>query len=118
MTGQAGAARAGRLPSRGRGRRCGCRCAGRARRGGLIWSSAGSGPVPPARWSARAAIPAKVPNSGPRDAAGWRVMAYLLAKLPVGLIELCAVFFWIGGPVNLSYPLWWGRSATTRRGFG
>ena len=48
------------------------------------------------------------PGPGPRDAAGWRVMAYLLAKLPVGLIELYAVFFWIGGLVNLSYPLWWG----------
>jgi signal transduction histidine kinase len=45
---------------------------------------------------------------GPRDGAGWRVMPYLLAKLPVGLIELYAVFFWIGGLVNLSYPLWWG----------
>jgi len=48
------------------------------------------------------------PGPGPRHAAGWRVMAYLLAKLPVGLIELYAVFFWIGGLVNLSYPLWWG----------
>src|SRR5436309_298314 len=45
---------------------------------------------------------------GPRDGAGWRIMVYLLAKLPVGLIELYAVFFWIGGLVNLSYPLWWG----------
>jgi hypothetical protein len=35
-------------------------------------------------------------------------MAYLLAKLPVDLIELYAVFFWIGALVNLSYPLWWG----------
>ncbi len=48
------------------------------------------------------------PGPGPRDAVGWRVMAYLLAKLPVGLIELYAVFFWIGGLVNLGYPLWWG----------
>jgi signal transduction histidine kinase len=45
---------------------------------------------------------------GLRDGAGWRVMAYLLAKLPVGLIELYAVFLWIGGLVNLGYPLWWG----------
>jgi signal transduction histidine kinase len=45
---------------------------------------------------------------GPRDGVGWRVVAYLLAKLPVGLIELYAVFFWIGGLFNLSYPLWWG----------
>ena len=45
---------------------------------------------------------------GPRDGAGWRVMAYQLAKLPVALIELYAVFVWIGGLVNLGYPLWWG----------
>jgi len=48
------------------------------------------------------------PGPGPRDGAGWRVVAYLLAKLPVGLIELYAVFLWIGGLVNLSYPLLWG----------
>src|SRR5258708_29678374 len=35
-------------------------------------------------------------------------VAYLLAKLPVGLIELYAVSLWIGGLVNLRYPLWWG----------
>jgi signal transduction histidine kinase len=48
------------------------------------------------------------PGPGPRDGAGWRVMAYLLAKLPVALIELYAVFLWVGGLVNLGYPLWWG----------
>lgn len=48
------------------------------------------------------------PGPGPRDGAGWRVMAYLLVRLPVGLVELYAVFFWIGGLVNLGYPLWWG----------
>jgi signal transduction histidine kinase len=42
-----------------------------------------------------------------RDAGSWRAMAYLLLKLPVALIELYAVFFWIGGLVNLSYPFWW-----------
>src|SRR5260370_4598039 len=35
-------------------------------------------------------------------------VAYLLAKLPVGLIELYAVSLWIGGLGNLSYPLLWG----------
>lgn len=45
---------------------------------------------------------------GPRDGTGWRVMAYQLAKLPVGLIELYAVSLWIGGLLNLSYPLLWG----------
>ncbi|MEU8613937.1 sensor domain-containing protein, partial [Actinoplanes sp. NPDC048791] len=48
------------------------------------------------------------PGPGLRDGAGWRVVAYQLVKLPVGLIELYAVFFWIGGLVNLSYPLLWG----------
>ncbi|AGL18265.1 sensor domain-containing protein [Actinoplanes sp. N902-109] len=45
---------------------------------------------------------------GPGDAAGWRVVVYQVAKLPVGLIQLYAAFFWIGGLVNLGYPLWWG----------
>lgn len=49
------------------------------------------------------------PGPGPRDGAGWRVVAYLLVRLPVGLAELYALFFWIGGMVNLSYPLWLGR---------
>ncbi|MEV6344764.1 sensor domain-containing protein [Actinoplanes sp. NPDC051851] len=44
----------------------------------------------------------------PGDGAGWRVVAYHLVKLPVGLIELYAVFLWAGGLVNLGYPLWWG----------
>jgi signal transduction histidine kinase len=48
------------------------------------------------------------PGPGPRDGAGWRVIAYQLAKLPVGLIELYAVSLWIGGLLNLSYPLLWG----------
>ncbi|MGC4814341.1 sensor domain-containing protein [Micromonospora sp. DT228] len=46
--------------------------------------------------------------SGLRDRAGWRAVGYVLAKLPASLIELYAVFFWIGGLVNLSYPLLWG----------
>ncbi len=48
------------------------------------------------------------PGPGPRDGAGWRVIAYLLVRLPVALAELYAVFFWLGGLVNLSYPLFWG----------
>jgi signal transduction histidine kinase len=55
-----------------------------------------------------AAPPPARRNPGPRDGAGWRVIAYQLAKLPVGLIELYAVCLWIGGLVNLSYPLVWG----------
>lgn len=60
---------------------------------------------PPARRSAGAGVWA---GPGLRDGAGWRVIAYLLVKLPVGLAELYAVFFWIGGLVNLRYPLLWG----------
>src|SRR5215467_9683585 len=47
-------------------------------------------------------------GAGLRDGAGWRAMAYLLLKLPVALLELYAVFFWVGGLANLSYPFWWG----------
>ena len=45
---------------------------------------------------------------GPRDPAGWRFVAYQLAKLPVAALQLYAVYFWAGGLVNLSYPLLWG----------
>jgi signal transduction histidine kinase len=44
----------------------------------------------------------------PPPARGWRVMAYHLVKLPIALLELYAVALWIGGLVNLSYPLVWG----------
>jgi signal transduction histidine kinase len=47
-------------------------------------------------------------GAGLRDGASWRALAYLTLKLPVALLELYAVFFWVGGLVNLSYPLWWG----------
>jgi signal transduction histidine kinase len=47
-------------------------------------------------------------GAGLRDGAGWRALAYLVAKLPVALLELYAVLFWVGGLVNLSYPFWWG----------
>jgi signal transduction histidine kinase len=48
------------------------------------------------------------PGVGLRDGAGWRAAAYLALKLPVALLGLYAVFFWVGGLVNLSYPFWWG----------
>ncbi len=44
----------------------------------------------------------------PGAGAGWRVVAYQVAKLPIALLELYAVFFWAGGLLNLCYPLWWG----------
>lgn len=51
------------------------------------------------------ALPVRPSRAG---GAGWRVVAYLLVKLPVSLIELYAVFLWVGGLLNLSYPLLWG----------
>jgi len=42
-----------------------------------------------------------------RDGAGWRAVAYSLAKLPLAVPEGYGVFCWIAGLVNLSYPFWW-----------
>jgi signal transduction histidine kinase len=58
-------------------------------------------------------IPAPPPRAGPRlrsvlrDGPSWRALGYLLIKVPVGIVEGYAAFFWIGGLVNLSYPIWW-----------
>ena len=42
------------------------------------------------------------------DGPGWRAMAYLMLKLPVGLAECYAVgIFWVAGLVDLTYPFWW-----------
>ena len=43
-----------------------------------------------------------------RDGAGWRAVAYLLLRVPVAVLGLYAVEYWVTGLVNLSYPLWWG----------
>jgi signal transduction histidine kinase len=43
-----------------------------------------------------------------RDGAGWRAVAYLLLKVPVAVLGLYAVEYWVTGLVNLSYPFWWG----------
>jgi signal transduction histidine kinase len=43
-----------------------------------------------------------------RDGPGWRAMAYLMLKLPAGMLEWYAVaIFWGSGLVNLTYPFWW-----------
>jgi signal transduction histidine kinase len=43
-----------------------------------------------------------------RDGTGWRCVAYLLAKLPLAAFGgYVVVAFWIGGLVNLGWPLWW-----------
>ena len=43
-----------------------------------------------------------------RDGAGWRAVAYLLLRVPVALLGLYAVEYWVTGLANLSYPFWWG----------
>jgi len=42
-----------------------------------------------------------------RDRASWRAVAYLLVKLPVGILGLYSVALWGGGLVNMTYVLWW-----------
>jgi signal transduction histidine kinase len=43
-----------------------------------------------------------------RDAPGWRARGYLLLKLPVALVGLLAAgYFWLGGLVYLTFPVWW-----------
>lgn len=43
-----------------------------------------------------------------RDGAGWRAVAYLLLRVPVAVLGLYAIEYWVTGLANLSYPLWWG----------
>ncbi|MDR0344682.1 MAG: sensor domain-containing protein, partial [Nocardiopsaceae bacterium] len=63
-------------------------------------------------------VPAPVPlppRRGPggrmtarlRDRPGWRAAGYLMAKFPVALFGWYAVFCWVAGVVNISYPFWW-----------
>jgi signal transduction histidine kinase len=47
-------------------------------------------------------------GAGLRDGPGWRAVVYQLLKLPAALLESYAVFLWIAGLVNLTYPFWWG----------
>jgi signal transduction histidine kinase len=47
-------------------------------------------------------------GAGLRDGPGWRAVAYQLLKLPAAVLESYAVFLWIAGLVNLTYPFWWG----------
>lgn len=75
------------------------------------------------RWLARALLedaiaappPVKRRGRGPigwlaaglRDGAGWRSAAYLLLKVPLAIFDGYAVFCWIVGLVNLTFPFWW-----------
>jgi signal transduction histidine kinase len=47
-------------------------------------------------------------GAGLRDGAGWRAVAYALLKLPVVVLECYAVFLWVAGLINVTYPFWWG----------
>jgi len=59
-------------------------------------------PLPPRPARSAAGWPAAL-----RDGPGWRAIGYLMLKLPVGLLAVYAVFFWVFGLVNLSFPVWW-----------
>jgi signal transduction histidine kinase len=42
------------------------------------------------------------------DGPGWRARGYLLLKLPVALLGLVVSgYFWLGGLVYLTFPVWW-----------
>ncbi len=47
-------------------------------------------------------------GAGLRDGPGWRALAYTLLKLPLAAAGLYAVFLWVAGVANLTYPFWWG----------
>jgi signal transduction histidine kinase len=46
--------------------------------------------------------------AGLGDGPGWRAVGYQLLKLPLAVLEAYAVFWWVGGLANLTYPFWWG----------
>ncbi|MBC9713736.1 sensor domain-containing protein [Streptomyces sp. TRM66268-LWL] len=43
-----------------------------------------------------------------RDVSGWRQVGYVLAKLPLSLVGLYAVQWWVIGLINLTAPVRWG----------
>jgi signal transduction histidine kinase len=47
-------------------------------------------------------------GAGLRDGPGWRALAYTLLKPPMAAAEAYAVFLWVAGLANLTYPFWWG----------
>jgi signal transduction histidine kinase len=42
-----------------------------------------------------------------RDGTGWRSLAYLVLKLPVSLLQVYAVSFWVIGVLDMGFPMWW-----------
>jgi signal transduction histidine kinase len=47
-------------------------------------------------------------GAGLRDGPGWRALAYTLLRPPMAAAEAYAVFLWVAGLANLTYPFWWG----------
>jgi signal transduction histidine kinase len=47
-------------------------------------------------------------RSGLADTSAWRALAYLVTKLPLGLVGLATgLLFWGYGLAFLTYPIWW-----------
>ncbi|OLB73486.1 MAG: histidine kinase [Actinobacteria bacterium 13_2_20CM_2_71_6] len=46
-------------------------------------------------------------GAGLRDGPGWRAVAYLLLKVPVAVFDGYAVFLWVAGLVDVTFPFWW-----------
>ena len=72
----------------------------------LAWRLLGERVEPPAP-PRRARGPIEWVAAGLRDGPGWRAAAYLGLKLPLAVFELYAVYLWVAGLINLTYPFWW-----------
>ena len=47
-------------------------------------------------------------GAGLLDGPGWRALAFTLLQVPLAAVGQHAVFLWVGGLANLTYPFWWG----------
>jgi signal transduction histidine kinase len=87
----------------------------------LLAPRAARGLVALRRWSARRLLGAVlVPppvarrggplgwfTAGARDRSGWRAVTYLVARLPVAVLDGYALLCALSGTLCLTYPLWW-----------
>ena len=48
-----------------------------------------------------------VEAAAPPASGRWRSLAYDVARIPLGVLELYPLLYW-AGVVNLTYPFWWG----------
>ncbi len=78
---------------------------GQRRLAALLLGAAPPAPLPVRR---RGRGPVGWLITGLRDGPGWRAVAYLLVKVPLGIFAGYAAFCWAVGLANLSYPFWWG----------